>query len=79
MYSLKILVDLDRTMICHGLLASLTHSRLPALIGLDQTETQHVGSWQKAPDAGCEAPKDAWTTSFNLDAFATAKTRQTRS
>jgi hypothetical protein len=78
MYPLKILVDLDRTMICQRLLASLHHSRLPALIGLDQTETQHVGSWQKAPYAGHEAPKDYWTTSFKLDDFTTAQTRQTR-
>jgi hypothetical protein len=76
MYPLMILINRNLTMLCHGSCASLPHSRLPALIGLDQTETQDVDAWQNPPNAGREAPKEDRKASQGVDTFTAAETDQ---
>jgi len=76
MYSLKTPVDLAVTMLCHGYFASLPHSRLPALISLDQTDTQDVGAWHNPPNSRREAPKEDRKACVKVDAFATAQIDQ---
>jgi hypothetical protein len=74
MYPLNTPVDLAVATLCHGYFASLPHCRLPALISLDQTETQDVGAWHNPPNSGREVPKEDWKTGVEVDAFATAQT-----
>jgi len=67
---------MDSTMLCHGHFASLPHSRLQALIGLDEREPQDVGDWENPPSAGREATEEDRKAGLRLDAFATAQIDQ---